>query len=119
MLKLPSNDETFDLPVKVSFPAKNGRNRTEGEFVAECKRIGQDQIEEWVEDGVFVSDMVDQFVVGVRGIDAGDGTELAPDKGKAAVLKSAECCAAVRDAFFAAINQSPPARTSSRRRRRG
>lgn len=119
MLKLPNSEETFELPVKVSFPAKNGRNRTEGEFTAEVKRVDQDTIEGWVEKGVYVSDMVDQFVVGVRGIDRGDGTEMDAAEGKEAILKSPECCSAVRDAFFAAINPSGSARTSSRRRVRG
>lgn len=119
MLKLPSNDETFELPVKVSFPAQNGRHRTEGEFVAEVKRVDQATIEGWVEDGVYVSEMVDQFTKGVRGIDRGDGTELPPAEGKAAVLKSPEAVQALRDAFFAAINPSASARTSSKRRGRG
>jgi hypothetical protein len=119
VLKLPSNDETFELAVKVSFPAKNGRSRTEGEFVAEVKRVDQATIEGWVEDGVYVSDMVDHFLVGVRGIDRGDGVELPPDQAKAAVLKSPEAVQAVRDAFFAAINPSASGRTSSKRRGRG
>jgi hypothetical protein len=120
LLCIPSNDDTFEADVKVSFPGKNGGERTEGEFVGVFNRIDQTTIEEWVEEGVFVSEMVNRLLAGAKRIGKeGEGVELSPEEGKAVVLKSPECCAATRDRFFELINQKLPAKTSSKRRARG
>jgi len=119
LLQIPSNDDTFKRPVTVVFPGRNGAEPTQGEFVAEFHRIEQPAIEKWVEDNVFVSTMVAEMLVGVSGIAGPDGRELTPEEGKEAVLRSAECCNAVRLAFFDALGQTPPTKTSQRRRGRG
>lgn len=119
LIRIPSNNETFRRPVTVTFPAPAGQEPATAEFEVEYNRIDQPEIESWVEEGWYVTRIVDRMVRGVYGVDDGTGKEADPQTAKEMVLRSPECCTAVRNTFFDALGQTPPQKTSKKQRWRG
>jgi hypothetical protein len=120
MLEIEKAAEAVDIKVLVQFAQKGG-TVYQGEFTGEFRRITQERIDELLDpDGDYtVSDVVDEVLVGARGIGKG-GTEMPPDEALAWVKQQPECISAAYAAFFKAMRpERYNEKTSRRARKRG
>ncbi len=94
-----------------------------GDFNGEFRRVSQDELDEFMTDGLTNSELLDKVLERVSGIGAPDPdnasrlAELPADQQLAFVRASPECVEAAALRFFSAMRQERPAEKTSKRRR--
>ena len=105
MFKIAQNP-TYKWPVKVHIPADGGKFVT-ATFDAEFKALPQDEIDRIIEagrDGDREADLTREFLVGWKGVQDEDGSDLPfSEEAKAKVINIAYVRNALVTAFFDSI----------------
>lgn len=91
----------------------------DGDFIGVFKKPTQDQIDEMIEEGWKNSDILDEYLIGVKGIGRSATEPMPEEEALALVRKTPECVSAACVAFFQKFAPERYNAKTSRKRRGG
>jgi hypothetical protein len=122
MLETDDIPKTVDIKVLVQFQLGGGRVK-QGDFMGVFKRVPQSKVAEMFDDEWSNSEVIDEVLVGAKGIGKKDGdgklVEMSADEGLAWVRETPETVNAAVAAFFRTMRADRYDERTSRKRRRG